>query len=130
MNNRSYCYFNKINFVNLHRYHYKPTCIDSDCFLQIPSLWLSINACINCWCVILMFKCHQTCYSRLCGRCRRIISIRCLYCYSCDCLCVIDGGSLEIDDIAVANLPNEEPQHILGVNSSSGSHFKYINSAR
>ena len=86
-------------------------------FLQIPSLWLSLNACINCWCIILMFKCHNIWYSRLCGHCRRIISIRCLYCYSCDCLWVIDDGTLDLDN--AANLAKEErSQHVLEVKSA------------
>ena len=59
--------------------------------LGLSSLWTSVNSVINCCCVILMFKCHHGCYDKLCGHCTKIITIDCLYCYSCDCICVINN---------------------------------------
>ena len=84
-------------------------------FLNIPSLWLSVNSCINCWCIILMFKCHKNIFNKLCGKCnKKIISIQCLYCYSCDCFCTIHDDQI---------IPNRKPRHILDVHSSSISNM-------
>ena len=52
-------------------------------------LWLALDCIVNAWCVMLIFSAYSKVYKIMCGCCKNCISMRCLACYSCHCLCPI-----------------------------------------
>eukprot|EP01084_Bolivina_argentea_P302410 521977_1 len=56
----------------------------------LPSLWTVINSVVNCWCIILMFAVHSNCYNVICKKFTTCVTIKCLYCFACDCCCKIN----------------------------------------
>eukprot|EP01083_Nonionella_stella_P074499 202120_1 len=53
-------------------------------FFELYALWLSIDAMINQWCIVLMYRAHDKLYLCLCNKPESaLISMRCLQCYSC-----------------------------------------------
>lgn len=48
-----------------------------------------LDSIINGWCCMLMFASYGNIYSKklLCGKLEKLITIRCLSCYSCNCCC-------------------------------------------
>ena len=55
---------------------------------EIPSLWISLDTMVNCWCLLLIFGPHKKLYVFLCGNIQKVtISVKCLSYYSRHCCC-------------------------------------------
>ena len=77
----------------------------------LGGLWVSIDAIVNCWCVLLCFKQHERLYKWICcNNGENVICVECLSWYSCNCCCEIVPASASAgnDDAkqSGANKPN------------------------
>eukprot|EP01084_Bolivina_argentea_P069185 125941_1 len=81
----------------------------------ITGTWVSLDAMVNIWCVILMFSAYDTLYKIICHHMDKCISIRCLSCYSCTCCCKLNLTSLDKTNLKIvvgssSNLKIEQTQ--------------------
>ena len=77
--------------------------------LGFTSLWSSLNSMVNCWCIMLMFTCHDKMFEKLCGRCKGVVNTTCLNCYSCNWLCRIivpEKEEVKDKDMDVKQVPD------------------------
>ena len=84
---------------------------------RFSSMWSSLNTMVNCWCIMLMFSCHNNVFERICGGCKGMVNTECLNCYSCNWLCRImvpdNVSDTEMAGLGAKSVVNKSSDKIL-----------------